>query len=54
MLELVQAIRNGERGKLAEFIQAELGLLFRLAGRYRGTDNAVGLEDFDGRRGSWD
>ena len=45
MLELVQAIRNGERGKLAELYKRNSGLLFRLAGRYRGIDNAVGLED---------
>ncbi len=45
MKDLIEAIRNGDHTRLGELYERNTGLLFTLARRYRGIDNAVDMDD---------
>ena len=45
MNELITAIKNGDDKRLVELYERNTGLLFTLARRYRGIDNAVDTDD---------
>ncbi len=45
MDDLIRAIQNGDTSRLGELYDRNRGLLYQLAKRYLGIDNAVGLED---------
>jgi RNA polymerase sigma factor (sigma-70 family) len=45
MKDLIEAIRNARSNEAGRALRAEHGLLFTLAKRYRGIDNAVDMDD---------
>lgn len=45
MREIVEAIKSGDRSRLADLYEQNTGLLFTLARRYRGRDPMVDTDD---------